>query len=74
MITYILTDSAKCETVSGVSCIIPFTFKGTTYNTCTMAEDDKAWCSTKVDSEGGHVGGQWGYCGEQCPIAPKGKI
>ena len=39
-----------------------------------MAEDDKAWCSTKVDSEGGHVGGQWGYCGEQCPIAPKGKI
>ena len=34
------------------------------------AEDNKAWCSILVDSDGDHVsgGGHYGDCGPKCPL------
>jgi len=64
-----------CITTSGASankpCIFPFKYRGVQYNRCTLVDspDNKAWCSTLVDSRGHHVGGQgkWGNCGPACP-------
>ena len=55
-----------------IPCIFPFKFNGRTFNECTWDEDG-AWCSTQVDKNGNHVGGQgkWGLCGQECPIPPK---
>ena len=34
--------------------------------------EHKAWCSTAVDDDGYHIGGQgkWGHCGPGCVIPP----
>ena len=66
-------------TVSGADpnkpCIFPFKFDGITWNTCTNVDDPSApfWCSTKVDDEGNHIGGQgnWGNCASNCPMPGK---
>jgi hypothetical protein len=57
------------------SCVFPFEFYGTIYNECTWeaAYDDKAWCSTEVDSDGRFVQGKWGDCSLGCPISKEGK-
>ena len=57
-------------------CIFPFRFEDKIYNGCTWVDndpwDDRPWCSTKVDVNGVHIGGQgnWGVCGNECPIDP----
>ena len=55
---------------TGANCVFPFMFKGKSYSGCTLADadDGKPWCSTLVDAQGVHVGGQgkWGHCGQQC--------
>ena len=64
-----------CETVSGQStglkCIFPFIYQGTTYNHCPKENSPtkNPWCSTKVDDNGYHVGGggHWGHCSSDCP-------
>ena len=57
--------SGNCMTVagpsSGVECIFPFIFSGITHTACTLhgaLPGDKPWCSTKVDGNGNHIGGQ----------------
>ena len=63
-----------CLTVTGKICIFPFTLAGTTHYACTTQgnqnSQERAWCSTKVDGNGVHIGGQgnWGECGLGCPI------
>jgi len=63
----------SCTTVSGPdtgkSCIFPFRHNGVTYKKCTSAGLDQAWCSTKVNSNGEHIGGQgfYGICPTSCP-------
>ena len=59
---------------SNVPCVFPFIFDGETFNECPL-DDDGAWCSTLVDANGIHVGGQdkWGNCGPGCPIRQTGK-
>ena len=41
-------------------------------NTCIndTDPDGKYWCSTKVDEDLEHIGGQgnWGFCRESCPL------
>ena len=34
-----------------------------------MEDDNRPWCSTKVDDNGVHISGQgkWGYCDPECP-------
>jgi len=60
----------KCKTIAGPSnnkdCIFPFVFNGTRYNRCAY-DSDGFWCSTKVDSTGAHITGNWGICGANCP-------
>ena len=58
------------------SCILPFKFKGKLKSNCINDQDPdgRFWCSTKVDNDLNHIGGQgnWGYCGSSCPtILPK---
>ena len=52
-------------------CAIPFKFNGKLKNGCTTETDPdgRFWCSTKVDDNLDHVGGQgfWGYCSDACP-------
>ena len=66
-----------CITTSGPDpnkpCIFPFKFRNVTYNTCTTSGNEagntKAWCSTKVDNLGKHIGngqGNWGDCESKC--------
>ena len=75
--THYIFISKECITVSGpsknVSCIFPFTYNHVTYHECIL-DLDGAWCSTEVDDDGMHVGGQgkWGICGAECPIPPSG--
>lgn len=53
---------------SNKPCVFPFIYMGVKYETCTMKNDlSKQWCSTKVDSNGHHTWGHWGYCNEHCP-------
>ena len=72
-----------CNTISGPDanqpCIFPFTFSNNIYSSCTTdfndAWDTNAWCSTKVDKFGVHVGGEgnWGYCDPKCQTNLSGK-
>ena len=68
-------------TVSGADpnkpCIFPFKFKDKPHYACILnpSPENKPWCSTKVDDQGNHIGGQgnWGNCdGSKCPM-PDGK-
>ena len=47
-------------------CVFPFSYRDEIYNDCTTVAvpDGRAWCSTKVDENGVHVGlgGFWGHC------------
>ena len=59
-----------CKTEDGRDCVLPFSFRGKTFTSCTREHDpdDQAWCSTKVDNNGDHVenAGQWGHCSPEC--------
>ena len=61
----------RCKTESHESCIFPFKFNNVTYYSCTWAYSNIAWCSTKIDSSGVHVGGSKGKCGDGCRIPPQ---
>ena len=65
----------KCMTDGGADpnkpCIFPLKFNGGTHYACIwdpMDSSAAAWCSTKVDDQGNHIGGQgnWGNCGSDC--------
>lgn len=53
-------------------CVFPFKFYGVLKNTCINDTDPvgKYWCSTKVDENLEHIGGQgnWGFCRKSCPL------
>ena len=52
--------------VSGQCCQFPFLYQGESHHSCVEVEDGRAWCSTKLGTEGEYLPGQWGYCGEDC--------
>jgi len=54
-------------------CIFPFALKSDpkfTYNGCTSKymKNGRFWCSTKIDENGIHERGHWGYCNSNCSI------
>jgi len=51
---------------TGVACRFPFKYKGTTYNECTMKAHHTFWCSTKTNSNGDHISGNYGHCNSNC--------
>merc|ERR1712106_117195 len=59
----------NCTTEEGTACQFPFTIGAKTYTSCTIDNDTKPWCSTKVDGNGNHISSNsvWGYCTEDCP-------
>ena len=59
---------------AGVECVFPFKLENITHNACTVDgnsdSEENHWCSTKLDEDGVHIGGQgnYGYCGPECPV------
>ena len=70
--------TTKTGPAKHMPCVFPIQFKGIDHNQCTWDGDseDGAWCSTKVDGDGKHIGGggNWGNCGSKCPIPPQPNI
>ena len=72
--TFLPTEfNSKCQTIEENSdivkdCVFPFRYKGKKYSTCTTfdSENGKAWCATKIDSNGNVVTGKWGDCLQGC--------
>merc|ERR1719228_1215126 len=60
----------RCLASNGKVCRFPFKFQNKAYASCTtdFDPDNRAWCSTKVDSNGVHVSGEgeFGYCPQSC--------
>ena len=56
--------------VPNAPCIFPFKHKGVVYEGCPVDSSDKTrrWCSTKIDKNGKHVNGNYGFCSKNCPI------
>ena len=66
-----------CKTTSGKKvgekCVFPFKYKGRTCpGPMCCSFEGEAWCSTKVDGDGVHVPGNWGYC-KETGCQPKGE-
>merc|ERR1712038_1074774 len=59
----------ECLSVTGKSCIFPFSYQGSTYGACTQAgsENGAAWCATEVDETGEVVRNTWEDCDLACP-------
>lgn len=64
--------SKKCITNGGLSintpCKFPFKYYGILYSKCIYTDNNKPWCSTKVDINNNHIAGKgnWGYCPNYC--------
>ena len=63
----------SCATIDGQECILPFKYKGKSYNKCTDIESSNSqpWCAFEVDDGGEAVGGKWGDCNDKCPKTGK---
>merc|ERR1711910_162687 len=51
-----------CTTLTGGTCIFPFTYNGATHYQCTYTDSPTPWCATAVDSSGVVVTNGWGDC------------
>ena len=52
----------SCATLTGGTCIFPFTYNGATHYQCTYTDSPTPWCATAVDSSGVVVTNGWGDC------------
>ena len=52
----------SCATLTGSTCIFPFTYNGATHYQCTYTDSPTPWCATAVDSSGVVVTNSWGDC------------
>ena len=54
-------ETVSAETCGGTAanapCVLPFTYKGKTYNSCTTVDSSEAWCATESVYKS-----KWGYC------------
>jgi len=59
----------NCTIEDGRLCQFPFIYKDVTYTKCSMVDDTRPWCSTKVDQFNKAIPGvgEWGYCNSDCP-------
>ena len=53
-------------------CKFPWKYNDKVWNSCTTDSDPdgRYWCSTKVNKNLKHVGGNWGYCSQSCLNEP----
>ena len=69
-------DEEACYTIGGNEpnkpCVFPFILRGENLTTCISGHRrERQWCSTKVDENGVHIPGQWGYCSDHCCLQNK---
>ena len=69
-----MPEEDTCLTETNEVCIFPFKFNNATYYQCTWDYSNSAWCSTKVDASGVHVGGSKGICESGCLVKPKSQV
>ncbi|KAM4042759.1 cation-independent mannose-6-phosphate receptor [Anomaloglossus baeobatrachus] len=59
VLQYVGGDPCPPVTENGDVCVLPFTYKGKTYNTCTTDDRQSLWCGTVANPE---KAGSWGNC------------
>merc|ERR1711971_435427 len=52
----------SCATLTGSTCIFPFTYNGASHYQCTYTDSPTPWCATAVDSSRVVVTNSWGDC------------
>ncbi|CAH3147247.1 unnamed protein product [Pocillopora meandrina] len=55
----------KTDDPQGACCVFPFTYGGTTYSACTMADHNRLWCITKATGSR-----SWANCVGPCDNNP----
>lgn len=61
-----LTTNDADSPIKNAPCVFPFKYDGKMHTSCTIDDDNKLWCSTKVQENGQYLKNQWGYCGNGC--------
>ncbi|XP_075719002.1 cation-independent mannose-6-phosphate receptor [Rhinoderma darwinii] len=59
ILQYVGGDPCPPVTENGDPCLLPFIYKGKTFNACTTEDRKRSWCATAADPE---KTGKWGYC------------
>jgi len=52
----------SCSTLSGSSCVFPFSYQGVTHHQCTYTDSPVPWCATATNTDGSVVTNSWGDC------------
>merc|ERR1712183_607275 len=52
----------SCSTLSGSSCVFPFSYGGVTHYQCTYTDSPVPWCATATNTDGSVVTNSWGDC------------
>merc|ERR1712226_1424934 len=52
----------SCSTLSGSSCVFPFSYAGVTHYQCTYTDSPVPWCATATNTDGSVVTNSWGDC------------
>merc|ERR1712165_148155 len=52
----------SCSTLSGSSCVFPFSYGGVTHYQCTYMDSPVPWCATATNTDGSVVTNSWGDC------------
>merc|ERR1711933_404219 len=52
----------SCSTLSGTSCVFPFSYQGVTHYQCTYTDSPVPWCATATNTDGSVVTNSWGDC------------
>ena len=55
-----------CRTTDNEECVLPFTYKYVTYDTCTNKDHTRLWCATRIGTDGSVE--KW----ENCAFCSKG--
>ena len=74
---HVLIPVTVCKTKGGELCMIPFKYRGKEFYNCSTvghSSDDpldgppysSPWCSTKTESDGNHISGNFDECGPNC--------
>merc|ERR1712183_1122966 len=53
----------SCSTLSGSSCVFPFSYGGVTHYQCTYTDSPVPWCATATNTAGSE-----GFCPSTCPV------
>merc|ERR1712018_4850 len=52
----------SCSTLSGSSCVFPFSYGGVTHHQCTYTDSPVPWCATATNTDGSVITNSWGDC------------